>query len=251
MDGTWSGDKIKRVLKDNGIQIRDFQEALEVKPEDEADLRKHKINDDYNFVSHNGAWIMGFLAADGYLPDTRGARNRVVLSLARKDEEVLYRIKNELGFSGPIYQFTSRGFPTSSLTFNSKKIRQVLESYGIVNNKTFKLDSIPKELPKEYVLDYIRGFFDGDGSIIRSSSGKVSMSITCASKTFLQSIAVFLHEEYNLPLPIIGRDHDNYVIRYYKKSTLVLGDLFYNNDYLALKRKKDHYFEILQEAQRK
>jgi hypothetical protein len=53
------------------------------------DLRKYKINDDYNFESHNGAWILGFIAADGYLPITNGAQNRITISLQRRDEEVL------------------------------------------------------------------------------------------------------------------------------------------------------------------
>ena len=90
-------DKVKRVLKDNNIKIRNFQESLQVKRTDIIDLRKYKINDNYKFENHNGAWLLGFLAADGYLPIKKGSKNRVVLSLARKDEEILYRIKKELG----------------------------------------------------------------------------------------------------------------------------------------------------------
>ena len=197
MDGLWCGDKVKRVLKDNNIKIRDYYEAMAVKPDDEVDLRKYKINDDYIFESHNGAWLLGFLAADGYLPKTKGARNRVVLSLARKDEEVLYRIKEELGYTGPIYQYTSNEFPASSLAFNSKKIRNNLEKYGIVNNKTFKLRSLPYNLPQEYMMDYIRGYFDGDGCIYWNVKEKrVRLSLVSANKEFLENIRDYLNDNF-------------------------------------------------------
>lgn len=250
MGKVFCADKVRRVLKDNNIRLRDFKEAIKIKPEDEVDLRKYKINDDYIFESHNGAWLLGLLASDGYLPDTRGARNRVVLSLARKDEEVLYRIKEELEYTGPIYQYTSNGFPVSSLTFNSKKIRNNLEKYGIVNNKTFKIKSLPYDLPQEYMIDYIRGYFDGDGCIHGGRRKKVYMSLVSASKDFLEGVATYLSETYNLPFAKVVKDHNYFSINYYKASTLFLGNLFYNHDYLALKRKQEHYFEILKETQR-
>lgn len=250
MGRLFCADKVRRVLKDNNIELRDFHEAIKVKPDDEVDLRKYQINDNYVFESHNGAYILGFLAADGYLPDTRGARNRIVLTLARKDEEILYQIKEELGYTGPIYQFYNGEFPASSLTFNSKEIRKNAEKYGIVNNKTFKIKSLPYNLPDEYMIDYIRGYFDGDGSIIGGNGKKVSMSIVSANKEFLEDLGKYLNKKYSFPIPTIGRSHDAYQIIYFKKNSLRLGELFYNHNYLALKRKQNHYFEILKETQR-
>ena len=60
------------------------------------DLRKYSINDNYNFQSHNGAWILGMFASDGYLPITKGAKNRMILTLQRRDEDCLFLIKKEL-----------------------------------------------------------------------------------------------------------------------------------------------------------
>jgi intein/homing endonuclease len=95
-------------------------------------------------------------------------------------------IAKELGYEGPIYQYESTdGHLASSLSFTSKKIRQTIESYGIGNNKTFKLHNLPDNLPKEFLVDYIRGFFDGDGSIYEPKGKKIGMSFTCASDTFL------------------------------------------------------------------
>lgn len=245
MGKLFCADKVRRVLKDNNIELRDFHEAIKVKPEDEVDLRKYKINDNYNFESHNGAYILGFLAADGYLPAGRGAKNRIALSLARKDEEILYRIKEELGYTGPIYQYTSQGFPASSLTFNSKKIRKAVENYGIVNNKTFKLKELPKNLPDKYMIDYIRGYFDGDGCILGGEKQRCSLSFTGASKDFLSDLSKYLHNKYGVKEAKLSPDHKNFNIRWgARQDILILGDNFYNYNYLALKRKQDHYFEI-------
>lgn len=241
-------DKVKRVLKDNGVYIRNFSESLEVKPE--VELRKYLINDNYNFNSHNGAWVLGFLAADGYLPITRGAKNRVVLTLARKDEDVLYQIKEELEYEGPILQNKSTtGFPNSTLAFTSKILRKKLESYGIVNNKTFKLKEIPKGLSEEFKIDFIRGFFDGDGSVYGSEKEKrISMNITGASKELLEEISTFLADNYGITrVPVrVGKEvkHTAYEIRYRKKDSLKIGEIFYNNNLLCLPRKKNKFFEL-------
>lgn len=245
---TFSFDKVKRVLKDNNIKLRNYNEAIAVKPYE--DIRKYKINDNYNLESHNGAWLLGFLAADGYLPDTNGAKNRITISLAEIDKEVLELIKKELEYEGPINEYeSSSGYPFVSLSFTSKILREKIESYNIVNNKTFKLNYLPANLPEKYILDFIRGFFDGDGSIYAiEKEKKIGMSFTCASDIFLQEIAEYLSKEFKVSIPKINssqRVHTIYDIRYYKKDSIILGDKFYNHNYLSLPRKQKKYFELV------
>ena len=242
----FSSDKVKSILKDNDIYIRNLKESVENKKY--KDSRKYSINDDYSFETHNGAWLLGFIAADGYLPITNGAKNRVVISVADKDKNILELIKKELEYTGPIYNYiSSNGFPFSSLSFTSKKIRKKIESYGIVNNKTFILKKLP-DIPKQYMIDFIAGFFDGDGSIYEPADyHKIKMNITCASHTFLEEIIDFLFQEYNIPKPSVRetiRKHIIYYIVYNVKASFILGDLFYNNNYLRLPRKKEKFLHI-------
>ena len=134
-----------------------------------------------------------------------------------------------------------------SLSITSKKLREQFEKYGIVNAKTFKLHHLP-DIPKEYMLDFIRGFLDGDGTIYYNKEKKAFYSgFCCASRTFILEIAQFLHDEYGLKIPTISEDlrhqHINYSIRYYKEDTLKLGRLLYDNNYLALPRKKAKFLE--------
>lgn len=254
----FSFDKVRSVLEDNNIHIRNIQEAHEVMTV--KDLRKFPVNDNYNLLSHNGAWLMGFIAADGYLPATKGARNRITISLAEKDREILERIAKELEFEGRIYDYTvnldGKVYNEVSLTFASKQIRTQLENYGIVNNKTFKLSKIP-DIPEEYKIDFIAGVFDGDGSISYSfpkdrKNIKLEWNITAGNKEFLESIENFLIKHYKLPTKNhIYADKNVYSLRYSgTKDVLKLCSLFYDNDYLRLERKKQKYLSIREQLPR-
>lgn len=242
----FSFDKVRTILEDNNIHIRTVQESAQVKIM--PDLRKYSINDDYNFNSHNGAWILGMYMADGYLPNTKGAKNRIVLTLQRRDEDCLDLIKQELNYTGPIYQFeSSNGYEESSLAFTSSKIRETFENYGIVNRKTYKEIHIP-DISDEFKIDFIRGFFDGDGSIYEvEKEKKIGSSFTCACSSFLEEISNYLYQNYEITKPTINsieREMIIHDIKYFKQNTLKLGEILYNNNYLALPRKKNKYFEL-------
>lgn len=249
-------EKVKNILKENSIYIRNAAEARIVCNRLKPDLRKFSINDDYNFENHNGAWLLGIYAADGYLPSTRGAQNRVILSLQKKDRDSVEMIKNEFQYTGEIHEYLStNGRPFVSLAFTSKKIRKTMEFYGIVNNKTFKLERIP-DLPFEYKIDFIRGFFDGNGSLYElEKEKKVRMKIVCVSRLLLEDINIFLSENYSVTLRNIHIDkrykYDTYYITYNKKDSFILGKIFYDNDYISLLRKKKRYFEYLKKYSQK
>ena len=40
-----------------------------------------------------------------------------------------------------------------------------LHNLGVVENKTYKELHIPKQIPNELIKHFIRGYFDGDGSL--------------------------------------------------------------------------------------
>lgn len=240
----FSFDKVRSILKDNNIKIRNVQESAQVK--EFKDTRQYTVNDDYDFISHNGAWLLGFIAADGYLPTPKNAKNRITISLAEKDEQILSMIAKEISYSGKLFHYESNGYPSVSLSFCSKEMRKKIEEFGIGNNKTFQLKHLPK-LPDEYMIDFIRGYFDGDGSLFEPVGKKINMSITSASKEFLKEINEYLHNKYKTSLSTIHetiRVHPVYDVRYYVHDSFILGDLFYENDYLALPRKKQHYLDI-------
>lgn len=241
-------EKVKNILKENGIHIRTLQEARQISNYDYSNLRKFSINDNYNFNSHNGAWLLGFYAADGYLPNTKGAKNRVVLSLQPQDKDALELIKQELSYTGSINKYHNSTLDKDfySLAFTSSQIRQTLESYGIVNNKTFIFNKIPN-IDDKYKIDFIRGYFDGDGCIY-SSDKRVRMSFTSGNKYILYDITDYLYHHYSISKQNVHTSYKSknpsYSICYGKADSFKLGHLFYDNDYLALPRKKAHFYKL-------
>lgn len=122
---------------------------------------------DYKFFetwTPESAYIFGFIASDGYLKIDNGDNNENSLQfeLADYDRDILDKIKASLKYEGPI-GISKRN--TVKLTINSRKICMDLVNLGIpAKNKTFDI-KWPETLPRELESHFVRGLFDGDGSI--------------------------------------------------------------------------------------
>lgn len=125
----------------------------------EYDLRKFKCDDNYfeNINTSNKAYILGFIAADGCVLDN----NTLQITIKKDDIEILNFIKKELQYEG---SFAINREIYISLRVKSKKICQDLSKYFIVPRKT-KILKFPTNINPIFYKDYIRGYFDGDGSI--------------------------------------------------------------------------------------
>ncbi|MDB1934982.1 MAG: LAGLIDADG family homing endonuclease [Clostridium sp.] len=127
---------------------------------------------DYNFFEdwgNDSAYIYGMIAADGHLFYESGKMNKNALQfeMADYDRDILDKIKYVMKYEGPVLS-TKRH--TVKLQINNKKIIKDLIQKGIPeNNKTFALE-YPRELPQKYDRHFIRGLFDGDGSVYKHGS---------------------------------------------------------------------------------
>ena len=141
---------------------------------DKHDTRKYKVNDNvFSILSPETAYWLGFIAADGSVVD-----NTLRFVLNRRDEETLQRFLDFCDSNYPVNYHTAHytdndgvkhEFDAVNLKITSKKIVADLAKYGIVQNK--KNMDIPfiQYIPEEYKVDFIIGFFDGDGSVTPES----------------------------------------------------------------------------------
>jgi intein/homing endonuclease len=89
----------------------------------------------------------------------------------------------------------------ATLTLISNKIVNDLISYNCVPNKTFKIREIP-QIPKSLYRHFIRGYFDGDGSVHKKntrSKKQFSFSIL-GQKEFIEQIQGIINKELNIEL---------------------------------------------------
>lgn len=230
-------------------------------------LKRNKIKHDYfnNIDSKEKAYVLGYYIADGCITIKKNKYSflySMQFSCTKSDVELLELIKKELCLPNKIHiskkrykayneNYTSK--PMCSLSVVSELICKKLCEYGIGYNKTYKSFSFPK-IPLEYKIYLLLGYFDGDGSLVISKGKRnngynyinYNFSITAKTNLFLEGISLFLKETYNIK-SYVNYEHkrDVYVFRITsKKDILLLKDLFYKNNNLGLKRKKDKFMGI-------
>lgn len=131
--------------------------------------RKYFLNENtFSQWSESVAYWIGFICADGNISkEIRGGRT-LTINLARKDENHISKLKNFLETNIPIYQYevfqNNKKYEISRLSVSSKFLCDTLIEKGILENKTYRTN-FPLGIPEKYISHFIRGYFDGDGSL--------------------------------------------------------------------------------------
>lgn len=134
--------------------------------------RIYTCNDDiFKFENEKTFYLVGFIAADGSLQKRKYSKI-LKLTLSKKDIEHLEKIKELLESNHPIKEYKvkpNKLISTSNdcveLQIVSNNIFDDLTRFNIVPNKT-KIYEFPKWLIDHPLVNhFMRGYFDGDGSI--------------------------------------------------------------------------------------
>lgn len=123
-------------------------------------MRQYKLNVNYfnKIDSHEKAYVLGFLYADG---SNRGDGLSFTQDVERID--ILENIKKALESESPIRELGPRHYIFE--VFSNIMVRDV-EKLGVVKNKSLVLQFPTKEMvPDEFMSSFILGYFDGDGCI--------------------------------------------------------------------------------------
>lgn len=234
-----SDEQVLKILKQNGVHIRSVQES---------NVPKYKVNlDFFKTQSHDLGYVLGLIAADGCISTID---NQIYIELQRGDRELLEKVNKAIGNERPVKDYVSqRGYENSKLYFYSKDVKAILAEYHIVPNKTYSpLFLYPTNLDKEYQRDYIRGYFDGNGSVGLAHGG-IYWKVCAPSEDVAKGISAYLTENgidnqlYREPRVNIF----NYIPRSYnQKNAHKIYHLIYDTtDNLYLERKHSHFIELL------
>lgn len=103
------------------------------------------------------AYVLGFWFADGYMRHEKSYR----IVFTSKDYRLLLQIRNCLGSNHPIYQ-RKDGTGDQLIVFSKQIYLKLLALGGKrCKSKTIRFPQVPHR----YLPDFIRGYFDGDGSV--------------------------------------------------------------------------------------
>ena len=153
--------KIAYCLKINNVVMRSNKE----------NSKKYHCKDSifHDIDSHEKAYWLGFIAADGYV--SSGYGKRLGVTLAQKDRPHLEKLKRFLGYTGEIREYRYSGYADvvgARLLVASDQIYDDLVSHGVVEHKSDIIQ--PPDIDDEYKSSWILGYFDGDGSLYKTDS---------------------------------------------------------------------------------
>lgn len=211
--------------------------------------RKYKINENYFDIidTQNKAYILGFLYADGNV-NIKKNKNTISISLQEEDGYILELMRKEIGSEKPLeyLDYSNKsdfGYHYKNqyrlLIFN-KHMCDTLINIGMVQNKSLVLEF--PNIPKELYSHFIRGYFDGDGSI-NKKTGSFSIISTL---NFVLKVKDILETNLNISGGIVyeSSNHNGitYDLYFHKQNeTIKIFKWIYNNAEMYLTRKYNIY----------
>jgi len=183
----------------------------------------------------NKLYLIGFFYADGCLhKQTKKHKHSLSVTLSNKDYFITDNFKKLFG--GCTYQVRSGKY--SRWFLSSSNLYKELENFGLTPRKTYTL-----KMPKlKYYKDFIRGYFDGDGSVYLSQHNTI-MSEFWGTKEFLNSISQILGDEIDpiMNVKVSKGKRKTYRLRYNQTQSLLLYRWMYGDNCLCLKRKRSRF----------
>lgn len=208
--------------------------------------KKYDVNELFfeNIDTKEKAYFLGLMMSDGSVSD-----RSIIISLQEKDRSILEKFKKTIEYTGPLALQVSKNIDhqsTSILRIYSRELVKSLSTLGCGKGKTYTL-RFPN-IKEEFYSHFIRGFFDGDGCIIKKTSGYY-FSIT-GNKNFLLDLNNILSKCINInPCKISRKNKSSELfgaIQYSKNSDLLkIKDYIYKDcENLYIERKYIKFFEI-------
>lgn len=132
---------------------------------DTASVNHNYFNDIDN---EDKAYWLGFLFADGCMIEpifgNKGRKGQIVLELAIKDLDHLNKFKQHISSESPIsFRTNNNGCNCCRIRITSEKLYNDLVALGCCPRKSLIL-TFPKNIRKDLIKHFIRGYFDGDGT---------------------------------------------------------------------------------------
>lgn len=175
---------ISRVLKENGVNIRSLSEA-------------HSFEYDKTYFNQinasDKAYWLGFIYADGFI--STKSNDKFCIKLNVKDIDVLNQLKEDLKSKHNIHIYQNKvGYKHNDgslceyceLAIGSTDLVNQLKALGVNERKTKQCDFPSYDIvPNQFIWDFIRGFFDGDGSVYITKNYRNNVKYAIPGVSFL------------------------------------------------------------------
>jgi len=180
------------------------------------------------------AYVLGFWFADGYI--TRGDRCLYSIGFRSKDHEHLISIRAVLQSRHRIYDKHDGSY---ELVISSKTLWEDIKLLGGMPAKS--LTTTFPSLPEGFLVDFLRGYCDGDGSVTwdKQPSGAQPCIYLVGTHAFLSAATMAISNVTGLPIRRVHQSKTKVPwIRWTGLNAKLLASWLYSDGCLALERKR-------------
>ena len=209
-------------------------------------LKYHNYNKDYfnKIDTPEKAYWIGFLTADGYIT----TKYRWGVEIQIEDIKHLEKLNKALDSNITIRIREKESFgkinKSCSLTFKNKDMYDDLVNLGFTHDKSHEA-KLSNLIPREFIIDFIKGIIDGDGSYINTDKAKLVV-LYSGSLIMLEDIQNIL-KEYNITSSIYN-NNGTYRLTIKKREDLkIFLDIILSTESPMLSRKELKAKKLLSE----
>ncbi len=237
---------VYKKLKKYGIIQRSKSEArIEAQKQGKLQQQFFDINDSFfSNWSPEMAYVLGLIITDGCISKTG------TVSLDMNDKQLLEQVKKAMGSEHKIEPSKHQN-GLYYFHFTREKLAEDLHKFGILPRKSLTV-KFP-DVPGDFLADFIRGVFDGDGSVFfdkRRPNFPLRSKFVSGSKDFIQGLENSLCM-LGMPKRTIYRQKTkngwSYMFIYDHKDSAKLFNVLYKNaqNGLFLERKYKRFLQGL------
>lgn len=258
--------QIAKICNVNEMCIHENMKKLGIQTDDSVSRKRKYDYSDPNYfhrINEQSAYWLGFIMADGHIRYTKTKYNTsekyLQILLARKDEEHLIKflsdIKCNVNISKGKIELNGKVFLNSSVRIRNISIVERLIDLGVNPSNKSNNEIIPKifteliigntDISKpQYLRDFIRGLFDGDGCIspyFQNGILHCSWSIV-SSKEVCDFLSNLFKEKFDINMTVL-EDTGIWKIETSTDESIdkIMKWLYEDIDCRCLKRKQDIY----------
>ena len=194
----------------------------------------------------NAFWwyLVGLAQTDGHLRGARDKKGDLSIELSKKDLDILKKVASQLGCGYSISERTrSTNFSESATSVTLRvfdmQFRNQINDCGVPYGRKSDILSAPSSLPDVFICDYMRGLWDGDGSVGITATGIPFMSFTTSSDKIKEFLVGLISAITGKPGKNPNRNTRDqiYNICVYKEDAVLLAKALYRDGCTALDRK--------------
>ena len=211
----------------------------------------YKRNSNYfdSIDTQNKAYVLGLFYADGCnVP----YRKTIAISLQEGDRDILDAIKIDMEYDGPLRYVDLKNPKHKNhymLYIGDKHLSEQLEKLGAGRAKSNTI-TFPDFIEKDLIPHFIRGVYDGDGSISWNKIKKSWVVDIVGTLEMCEGISSYMHEQGIKSTIHKVKDSPNC---YSISPTSILGRIrflnaIYDNATLKMKRKYEKYLLFCEEC---